>query len=154
MKKMKYIISILFSVILIFGSCTDHFEELNKSPNNPVDVPAINIFTKSIQQGVAQQLGGWIQHTYLGGWSQQWTKVQYVDEDKYQMRDMSGYMDSPYTNELADLKIIIDKAIEDEDVALQGAALVMKSWVFMYLTDLWEMFPIQRLCRDLMQMVT
>ena len=133
---MKYIISILFSVILIFGSCTKDFEEMNKSPNNPVDVPAINIFTHVIQESVGRQLGGWMQHTYVGCWSQQWTKVQYVDEDKYMPRDLSGEMNGPYTGELADLKIIMDKATEDGDDALLGAALVMKSWVFMYLTDM------------------
>ncbi len=138
---MKYIISILFTVILIFGSCTDHFEELNKSPNNPVDVPAINIFTKAIQQSVGRQDGGWIQHTYLGCWCQQWTKVQYIDEDKYEPRDMSGDFDAPYYEELADLKIVMDKATENEDDALLGAALVMKSWVFMHLTDMFGDIP-------------
>jgi len=141
MKKMKYIISVLFSVILIFGSCTDHFEELNKDPNNPVDVPAINIFTNTIHRSVGRQLGGWMQHTYLGCWCQQWTKVQYVDEDRYMPRDLSGYFEAPYYGELADLKIVIDKATEEENDALHGAALVMKSWVFMYLTDLWGDVP-------------
>ncbi|MBL7112191.1 MAG: SusD/RagB family nutrient-binding outer membrane lipoprotein, partial [Bacteroidales bacterium] len=138
---MKYIISILFTVILIFGSCTDHFEELNKSPNNPVDVPAINIFTKAIQQSVGRQAGGWIQHTYLGCWCQQWTKVQYIDEDKYEPRDMSGDFDGPYVDELADLKIVIDKATADGDDALLGAALVMKSWIYMHLTDMFGDIP-------------
>ena len=111
---MKYFINIqkILLVALLFigvGSCTKDFEELNQDPNNPVDVPAINIFTNAVQGSIDRQLGGWIQHTYLGPWSQQWCKVQYVDEDKYMPRDMSGDFDGPYSGELKNLQIVITK---------------------------------------------
>lgn len=145
---MKYIMKynrIVLALLLIFaiGSCTKDFEEMNTSPNSPVDVPAINIFTSVIENGMARELGGWIQHTYLGCWCQQWCKVQYIDEDRYQIRDMSGDHDGPYNSTLLDLQIILDKTTEDIEAGvdvtsnslLKGAALVMHAWIFHYVTD-------------------
>ncbi len=140
---------LVIALVLTFGSCTKNYEELNTNPNSPTDVPAINIFTHVITSSVGNELGGWIQHTYLGCWSQQWCKVQYIDEDRYQTRDMTGYMEGPYTNQLLDLQLIIDKTSKnvEEGVevptnqALLAAAKIMKVWVFSYLTDLFGDIP-------------
>jgi len=144
---MKYLIKsskIILGMFLAAGmvwSCTKDFEEINTNPNNPVDVPAINIFTNAVQNGVSRQLGGWIQHTYLGVWCQQWCKVQYIDEDKYMPRDMSGEFQAPFTSELKNLQIVIDKANKTGDKSLEGAAKAMRVWAFMYLTDVWGDIP-------------
>jgi len=140
---MKYIIKSiriilgLFLVVALISSCTEGFEEMNTDPNNPVDVPAINIFTNTVQSSVSFELGGWIQHTYLGVWCQQWCKVQYIDEDRYMPRDMSTYFNDPYTYALKNLTIVIDKTTEegDEGERLLAASKIMRAWVFMYLTD-------------------
>jgi len=143
MKYLKYIRNITLVSLLIFamGSCTKDFEEMNKSPNSPVDVPAINVFTDAIYDALGNELGGWMQHTYVGCWSQQWTKVQYVDEDKYETRDMSGYFNGPYSGALKNLTIVINKATEDGDDKLLAAAKIMRVWMFSYLTDLWGDIP-------------
>jgi hypothetical protein len=145
---MKYLINsnkIILVMLLIIGlgSCTKDFEELNKDPNNPVDVPAINIFTRTIQTSVDRELGGWIQHTYLGPWSQQWCKVQYIDEDKYMPRDLSGEFNGPYSNCLKNLTIIIDKTSAEatKDDKLKAAAKIWRAWDFMYLTDMFGDIP-------------
>lgn len=143
---MKYLFKlkiILLAVLLLLGigSCTKNFEEMNKNPNSPDDVPAMNIFTNTIISAVGRQGGGWIQHTYLGPWSQQWTKVQYIDEDKYMPRDMSGDFDGPYQSELKNLQIVITKATDEGNDRLLAAALVLRSWVFMHLTDMFGDIP-------------
>ena len=143
---MKYLIKIKYQLLVMlliigFGSCTKNFEEINKDPNNPVDVPAINIFTNALESSIDRQLGGWIQHTYLGPWSQQWTKVMYIDEDKYMPRDMSGDFDGPYSADLKNLQIIIDKTTANGDDRLLAAAKIMRVWVFMHLTDMFGDIP-------------
>ncbi|WP_319591131.1 SusD/RagB family nutrient-binding outer membrane lipoprotein [uncultured Draconibacterium sp.] len=137
---------VLFTVlILMAGSCTDDFEEMNTDPNSPVDVPAINIFTHALESHISYEMGGWIQHTYLGTWSQQWTKVQYIDEDKYMPRNMDGDFHDRYTNALQDLAIILDKtnpANEDGgNPELYAAAKIWKVLIFDFLTDLWGDVP-------------
>ena len=145
--KMKYLIKSqkiilgLFLVVGILSSCTKGFEELNKNPNSPVDVPAIDIFTNAVQTSVNRQLGGWIQHTYLGVWCQQWCKVQYIDEDRYMPRDMSGEFQASYINELKNLTIVINKATTDKNDRLKAAAMIMRAWSFMYVTDVWGDIP-------------
>lgn len=151
---MRYIIKyskviLVLALIFTIGSCTEDFEEMNTSPNSPTDVPAVNIFTHVITASTANELGGWMQHTYLGCWSQQWTKVQYIDEDKYQTRDMTGYMEGSYTNALLDIQLIIDKATEDiaadkeveKNTALLAATKIMRVWIFSYLTDVFGDIP-------------
>ncbi|MBE9511260.1 MAG: SusD/RagB family nutrient-binding outer membrane lipoprotein, partial [Bacteroidetes bacterium] len=155
MKNIKKYNRIFLALILIFtiGSCTKDFEEMNQNPNSPVDVPAINIFTHVITDALTRnnnpEVGGWIQHTYLGVWCQQWCKVQYIDEDWYAPRNMSGYFEDPYTRMLLDIEIILQKTTEDienekevtANKSLQGAAKIMRAWIFHFLTDIWGDIP-------------
>ena len=147
---MKYLSKIqkailgLFLMLLVAGinsSCTKKFQDYNTDPNNPVSVPSINILTNAEESGISRQLGGWIQHTYLGVWCQQWCKVQYIDEDKYMPRDMSGEFQAPYTGELKNLTIVIKQATAEGNLALAAAAKVLRVWGFMYLTDVWGDIP-------------
>src|SRR4030042_2640561 len=141
---MKYIIKTqkvilgLFLAVGLLSSCTKGFEELNTSPNSPVDVPAINIFTNAVNSSVGLELGDWIQHTYLGVWCQQWCKVQYIDEDRYMPRDMSGYFNGPYSGGIKNLTIVIEKSKDPKkgDPKLLAAAKILRAWNYMYLTDL------------------
>ena len=143
---MKYLIKSqiipgLFLVISFLSSCTSGFEKMNTNPNSPVSVPAINIFTDAEQNAVSRQMGGWIQHTYLGNWSQQWCKIQYIDEDRYMPRDMSAEFNNAYITDLKNLTIVINKAAEEQNEDLVAAAKIMRAWVFMYVTDVWGDIP-------------
>jgi hypothetical protein len=137
----KKIIPGLLLIVGLLSSCTKDYEKINTDPNNPVSVPAIDIFTNAEQTAVSRQDGGWIQHTYLGVWCQQWCKVQYIDEDRYMPRDMSSYFQDPYTRELKNLTIVITKAATEKNQSLVAAAKVMRAWTFMYLTDNWGDVP-------------
>ena len=64
--KFKQIIFLVILVVFAVGACTKDFEEINTDPNNPTNVPALNIFTYATVDGVDDWLGGgWINHTYL-----------------------------------------------------------------------------------------
>ncbi|MFA6126116.1 MAG: SusD/RagB family nutrient-binding outer membrane lipoprotein [Bacteroidales bacterium] len=150
MKKIAKISLMLLLALGIGFSCTKNFEEMNTSPNSPTDVPAISIFTSVCVSGPTNWLGGWIQHTYLGCWSQQWTKIQYIDEDKYQVRpsDMDGFFNSHYSGCLKNLKIIKDKTADYattttdfRDDALYAAAMVLTAWNYSQLTDVFGDVP-------------
>lgn len=140
---LKYSKVILLAVLMIYaGSCTKDFEEMNTNPNSPVDVPSINIFTNALESHISYEMGGWIQHTYLGCWSQQWCKVQYIDEDKYMPRNMDGDFYGRYTGPLQDLTIIINKESEEGgNKELLAAAKIWRVLIFDFLTDLWGDVP-------------
>ncbi len=140
----KYVKGILFAVLMmIVGSCTKGFEEMNKDPNLPVDVPAIHIFTHALVNHVEYESGGWMQHSCLGLWAQQWCKVRYIDEDRYMPRNLDHYFHSRYTNALQDLTIVIDKASapQNRNDGLLAAAKIWRVLIFHYLTDLWGDVP-------------
>ena len=139
--KSQKIIPGLFLIVGLLSSCTKDFEKMNENPNSPVNVPAINVFTNALQTSVDRQLGGWIQHTYLGVWCQQWCKVQYIDEDRYMPRDMSAEFQNPYVRDIKDLTIVITTATEEENDLLLAAAKIMRAWTFMYITDIWGDIP-------------
>jgi len=142
---MKSISKIGLMLLLLVGlgiSCTKNFEEMNTNPNSPTDVPALNIFTNVCQQAADNWLGGWIQHTYLGCWAQHWAKIQYIDEDKYQVRagQPDGWFNMAYIYN-KNLMIVMDKtanyaetATQDDD-GLYAAALVLSVWNWSQLTD-------------------
>lgn len=132
---------LLAILIIIAGSCTKDFEEMNTNPNSPVDVPAINIFTNTIVSHTSYEMGDWIQHTYLGNWAQQWCKVQYIDEDKYLIRDMNGDFQGRYTGPLQDLTIILEKAKTDGNNELLAAAKIWRVLIYSFLTDCWGDVP-------------
>lgn len=142
---MKKTIKLSLVILLLLGlglSCTKNFEEMNTNPNAPTDVPAIDIFTNVEVNSVNNWLGGWIQHTYLGCWSQQWAKVQYIDEDKYQVRagQQDGFFNMNYTYQ-KNLTIVMDKTADyastdvKVDDGLYAAAMVLSAWNWMQVTD-------------------
>jgi len=148
MKKINKLFLALL-LILAVGACTKDFEEMNTDPNSPVDVPAINIFTNVLVGAVNVESATWMQHTYVGCWCQQWCKCMYIDEDRYQPRDISDYFERPYYAELLDLQIILNKTQANIDAGkevvtnsqIQGAARVIRASLFMFLTDLWGAIP-------------
>jgi hypothetical protein len=145
--KFKQIIVLVILIVFAAGACTKDFEKINTDPNNPTNVPAINIFSHAIVNAVDGWLGGgWINHTYMACWSQQWCKVQYIDEDRYDFRieSVNGFFQNPYTSHLMDLKVIIEKTAvggPEENAPLNAAARIMKVWVFHQLVDLFGDVP-------------
>ncbi len=54
MKKIK-LIGVFFVSLLILGSCTKGWEEMNIDPNNAIDVPAENILI-NLERGMSNTL--------------------------------------------------------------------------------------------------
>jgi len=148
---MKNTIKFSAIILILVGlglSCTKDFEEINTNPNSPTDVPAINVFTNVEISSVNNWLGGWIQHTYLGCWAQHWAKIQYIDEDKYQVRagQQDGWFNSNYTYQ-KNLQIVMDKTADyadtddKKDDALYAAAMVLSVWNWAQTTDVFGDIP-------------
>jgi hypothetical protein len=128
------------SLAFTLGSCTDHFEELNTDPNNPTDIPSINIFSRVIEHSVSRELS----YVYPAGWAQQWCGAQYNGWDRYSITSYG--LQWHYVSDLMDLKIIIKKANDKVEhgfgyevhqySSLLAAAKIMRVWIFHLLTDI------------------
>ncbi len=142
--KIRIVIFGVLALLILFYSCTEDFSTINTDPNNPTDVPAINILVHAIWAGIDRELGaGWMTHTYLGPWSQIMAKIQYIDEGRYVFRptNINQFWNFTYQSELKDLQIVINKAQDQGFASLEAAARIMKVYFFQRTTDLWGDVP-------------
>jgi len=140
---MKKILFILVGFLITLGSCEDGFEEFSVDPNNPVVVPSSLIMGDVIR--VTNNLNYW---SFTGSdmgacWSQQWAKVQYNDEERYIVRTgvVQSYWDGMYADVISDANDAYLFAVEEDNAAVQGAALVMQAYAFLMLTDIYGDIP-------------
>ncbi len=142
--KIKIVLFGVLVLLFLSSSCTEDFSTINTNPNEPSDVPAVNILVYASYWGIWRELGdGWMNHTYLGGWSQLFTKIQYVDEDRYLFRgtNINDVWNRTYERELKDLQIVIKKAQDKGFASLEAAARIMKAYFFQRTTDLFGDVP-------------
>lgn len=145
MKNIKLIVFVLLSLTIATTSCTKDFEELNTDPNNPVAIPA------HLLLGGTQRILMNVQYGVLGGaggdmgavWAQQWTKVQYNDEERYVPRRsvIDNIWNTTYSSVVSESDAMYNLAVEEGNESLQGAALVMKAASFQFLTELYGPIP-------------
>ncbi|WP_158021889.1 SusD/RagB family nutrient-binding outer membrane lipoprotein [Flammeovirga pacifica] len=168
---MKKSIIYILSIIITLGttSCFKNFDEMQTNPNFPTDVNPGNLFANATYSRIGGIYGFQAEDfnlTASGLWAQQYAKIQYIDEDWYEYRSnaidaywkyaMSGSSDngsaSMYDLELALHKVRETKKALSENPtgnekqianyeAMEGAILVMRSYFFSIMTDVWGDVP-------------
>lgn len=140
--KIKYL-TIIFSTIFIVQSCDQGFEELNQNPNDPSIIPA-ELLTADIVRNAANNL----YTTFLGGdmgaiWAQQWTKVQYNDEERYSPREsvIESFWTNIYEDVISDAKSMEVLSITEENPAQEAVGLIMQAYGYHLLTDAYGDIP-------------
>ncbi|NQX40022.1 Starch-binding associating with outer membrane [Pedobacter steynii] len=142
--KFNYI-PILFSTILAlsFSSCKDQLADLNKNPNS-AEIPQPDyLLTGAIKStadtywGVTNNMNSsllFIQH---------WSKIQYTDPDRYIFtnNDLQELWASGYTKGVTNLNKLVSLADEQGNTNYRGVAKVLRSWVFLLLTDAYGDIP-------------
>jgi len=140
MKKIK-MIGVIFISLLVLGSCTKGWEEMNIDPNNPTDVPAANIMTNVERRLTNLLFDMWFTGNNTSSYANHIAKIQYIDENRYAERDgIIGYWDT-FMTYVVELNKIIEKAQADENPAMEGAAMVIRAQIFHIMTDTWEAIP-------------
>lgn len=130
-------------VAIVVTSCTKDFEEINTNPNGPVTVPAGLLTTRLVNQTMDQLLS-----TFVGGdmghcWAQQWSKVQYNDEERYTPRGsvINGVWNTFYAGSGTSALTMYNLAKAEDNKNLMGVALVMHAYAFGILTDVFGDVP-------------
>jgi hypothetical protein len=144
MKKIKLIFC-TFIALSVISSCTKDFEELNTDPNNAVAIPA------HLLLGTTQRVYMNVMHGVLGGtggdmgsiWAQQWTKVQYNSEERYEPRRgvIDNIWNTTYASVISEADAMENLAIAEGNTNLQAVAMIMKASGFQFLTDLYGPIP-------------
>jgi len=135
--------------VLSFIGCDSGFEEINKNPNEPTVIPS-DLLTADIVRNVGNQMYS----TFVGGdmgscWSQQWAKVNYEEEERYDIREsmMETIWTAFYEDGAADAKSMEKIAIAEGNDISRGVAVVMQAYSFSLLTELFGDVPFSEACQ-------
>ena len=138
--KKLYILAIL---AIAFSSCNKELDEVNINPNAPEIPQPDYLLTGAIKNtsdtywGTTNNLNSsllFVQH---------WAKVQYTEEDRfiYSNSSFTALWSTGYAQSIAGLNKIIDLADAQANPNYKGVALVLRSWVFLLLTDAYGDVP-------------
>jgi hypothetical protein len=136
-------LALVLPLALGLGACEKDFDFLNTSPNNATVGNPAYILTNAQRSNIfrlfdvpANQDGGLllVQH---------WAKSQYTDEDRYNLRPGSfqSIWDNFYAAGLQDFNELIRQGTETKNPNLQAVGLIMRSYFFSVLTDLYGDIP-------------
>ena len=146
---------LLYSILLVSTlGCTDSFDELNLDPNNPVNIGPQYLLPYATERSVDRYWGGNIrfERLNLDGtmlWMQYLSRNIYSSEgDNYGITPTfyNNTWKSFYNDGLVNFQRIITQSKPDgvsPHTNYEGVALVMRSWVFSLLTDLYGPIPYQ-----------
>lgn len=140
----QWAVAIAAVVALGATACGDSLTGYNDNPNKGTSAPATTLFTNAARVAVQRWLGSAYDLRGTEWVAQHLAEVQYPDEDAYK-RLQGGFtaatFDNAYNTELEDLQQVVKSGTADHDAQVYGPALILRSWVFDYLTDTWGDIP-------------
>lgn len=146
MKKI-FTFSIFVTSLLLATSCDKGFEEVNKNPNDPTSVSADLLIPHGIRSTMDVYWGGRDVYT-LGqdvgsGFSQHIARIQYTDIDQYNIQTdvIDNAWRDLYVEGQADFQRIIALGKTANNENYQAIGLILRSWTFSILTDVWGPIP-------------
>ena len=135
---MKKTLFIMLSLFMAVG-CTEDFDTININPNFPASAQP-ELLLPGIQREMAYNWGG-------QGWEEGFTVVQYGARLQFTSGDTYNWSPSgdPYNDAYASLRdvenIIRGTKENPEAQNYYGVALIMKSWIYSYVTDAYGDVP-------------
>lgn len=135
--------AVLAGFLTIASSCTNDFDKINTNPNNPVTASADLFLPYGIQSAMDMYVGGSLGQDVGGLFSQQWARIQYTDADQYVVSNdvISNAWRDFYIEPLANYERILKISEETKNPNYKAVALIMRSWIFCLLTDIYGDIP-------------
>jgi hypothetical protein len=131
--------------LTVFAAACDNgnITDINHSPNSPTTVTPQFLFPNAVTNLVGTIRGGSLDLTLASLWAQQMAMDRFTDEDRYSIRpaNINGYWSGFYAGGLEDLATILQQNKPEDVPNLVGPALVMKSFTFGAMTDIWGDIP-------------
>jgi len=134
---------LLALTLLCVSACTDDFDELNTNPNSASSGTADLFMPHGIQSAVDIQSGGSLGMDIGEGFSQHWARIQYTDVDQYTVSSdvYTAAWSGLYIESLADYTRIYKLGQESGNTNYQAVAVILRSWVFSMLADVYGDIP-------------
>ena len=134
---------LLLAIGLGVAGCTDDFTDINTNPNAPTDVGVQYLLPAGIVDAVSDLLGmGWDRGT-ASVWVQHYARLQYGDVDRYEISGSfsDSWWSGLYTGALVDFDGMVQKASATGNVNQQAVGIIMRSWMFHNMVDMWGDIP-------------
>jgi len=137
MKKLSYI---LFFVLLLGISCTGDFEEINTNPNSPDKVTNVGLLLPNVIRGA---VNNHLDNSYTrGSVAANMLASDYASNfSNWARSDAGSYFFWNYYDYIRDLNEVISISETQDLKNYKGIALVLRSWMFQCLTDLYGPIP-------------
>lgn len=149
---MKKYILLFLVLVLTTTACTEKFDEMNTDPNNPTQISAQYLLPFALERSIDRYWGGRtrFERLNLDGamlWMQYLSRNIYSNEgDNYgispamQNNNWLAFYNDGLTNFQRIITISAPGGIAP-NTNYEGVALVMRSWLFSVMTDLWGAVP-------------
>jgi Starch-binding associating with outer membrane len=133
---MRYKILSALAAVTLAGAACSNITDVNQNPNGPVNVQPPSILP-SVQQGILSNypFAAGFNATYTGTWVQQFSEIQYPDEDRYIVRSGTTGGWGLYTGAAEDAQRIINEGIAASTPNWEAAGRIMKAYAFDIMTD-------------------
>ena len=130
----------------VYACDAEKLTRVNVDPNNPTSAPPAAVFTNAVRVAMTRWFGSNpMNHRGPVLTAQHLAQVQYPDEDQYLRLDAAtteGSFLGVYFSELKNLQAVIDAAnVDPKRPLVSGPAIVMRSLLFGYVTDVWGDVP-------------
>ncbi|WP_266367975.1 SusD/RagB family nutrient-binding outer membrane lipoprotein [Tellurirhabdus rosea] len=135
--------AVLAACLLGVSACTSDFDQINTNPNSPSVATADLFLPHGIQSAVDAYWGGSLGMDIGDLISQYWARIQYTDVDQYSISSdiYSGAWQTFYTESLGDYQRIYKLGTDVKNPNYQAVAMIMRSWVFSLMTDIYGDIP-------------
>jgi hypothetical protein len=136
--------ALALTLAVLAGACSNgDITAINQNPNAPGSVTPQFLFPNAVTDVVARARGGSFDLTLTSLWAQHIAMDRFTEEDRYSIRpdNINGYWSGFYAGGLQDLSTILAQTDATQKPALVIPALVMKSWTYGIMTDLWGDIP-------------
>jgi outer membrane lipopolysaccharide assembly protein LptE/RlpB len=134
---------VLASTVVLLAGCGDSLEKVNENPNEAIVAQPEYLLANSIKSNADLILGSDASMETTTLFVQHWAKIQYTDVDKYtvSISNVQNVWTNLYSQGLTDFSTIIKIGEETGNVNYQAVGLILKSWSFQLLTDLYGDVP-------------
>lgn len=128
---------------LLLTACQDQLEETNTNPNEAIKAQPEYLLANAIKSNADLTLGSDASMETTTLFVQHWAKIQYTDPDKYtvSIANVQNVWTNLYSQGLTDFATIIKLGEESGNTNYQAVGLILKSWSFQLLTDLYGNIP-------------
>ncbi|MDR0559533.1 MAG: SusD/RagB family nutrient-binding outer membrane lipoprotein [Prevotellaceae bacterium] len=141
----KNIISYAAAITVLFASCSESLDDINKNPNATEAPNPVYLLTGAEKNGADLYWGSAAGYGGTLLFVQHWAAIQYGSTDRYDITNTDGSVttlwNTSYTNIIASLNSILALDDKTANSNCKGAALTLRSWVFLLLTDSYGDIP-------------